>query len=71
MHERNVLAQNEETFFVKDYKMFCLKELFRAINWGQLSGRQLLGGQLSWGQLSRHQLSGGNFSGDNYPGGQL
>ena len=36
MHERNVRAQNENTFFVKD--------LSRAINWGKLSGEQLLGG---------------------------
>ena len=38
------LAQNEETFFVKDLQKFCLKELSGAIIWGQFSGGQLLEG---------------------------
>ena len=57
-------------FLWKTYnKIFHLKELSRAINWGQLSREQLLGGYypggIIRGQFSRCQLSGANFSGDH------
>ena len=44
-------------------KIFRLKELSRAINWGQLSREQLLGGLLP---LSNYL--GGNYPGANCPG---
>ena len=61
-------------FLWKTYKIFCLKELSRAIIRGPIilggncPGRNCPGGQLSWDQFSRGllsdwQLSGGNFCG--------
>ena len=45
------------------YQIFCLKELSRAINWGQLSGGQLLGGYLSCGNYPPGNYSGANCLG--------
>ena len=73
MHERNVLAQNENAFFVKDLR----KNYLGKSNGGNCLGSNYLEGHypgiIIRGQLSRRQLSGGNFSrghclGDNYPG---
>ena len=51
-------------FLWKTYnKIFCLKELFRAIKWGQLPGEQLLGGWLPWSNYP-----GSNYLGANCPG---
>ena len=52
------LLKMKTHFLWKTYKIFCLKELSRAINWGQLSRERLLEGQLPWG----------NYPGGNYPG---
>ena len=80
--EHNVcwnMLKMKKHFLRKTYKMFSLKELTRAINWGQLfvGGNYLEGNHLGvvmgW-QLSRWQLPRGNFSGGhclraNCPGG--
>ena len=48
-HERNVLAQNEDTFYVKDY---CPGAIFlRAIVQGDLSGGKLNWGAIVWGGI--------------------
>ena len=86
MHERNVLAQNENTFFCdRLIKYFAWKNYLGQSTGGNCLGSNYLEGNypgvIVWGQLSRRQLSGGNFSGGyclgcnypegNYPGRQL
>ena len=56
------LLKMKTHFLWKIYKIFCFKELSRAINWEQLSGGAIILGE---GNYPRGDYPGGNCPGNN------